>query len=158
MAGVQRVLGYADPVVGDAQGFGCAGEKAGQPTMIVWLRLIVVGHSPGVGQERRAVDRPDAPGLPLDPYPAAHLVLVGDDDNMIGDRWQTSQRLPYPDEVLNYAVASPHGQNVARGGRANSPLGAPLSICGTARQDVPGQGSARYSPALVRAMPYGIRR
>jgi hypothetical protein len=42
---------------------------------------------------------------------------VGDDDNMIGDRRLTLQRLAYPDEVLNYVLASPHGQNVARGGR-----------------------------------------
>ena len=81
--------------------------------MVVWLWLAVVGLGAAVGQEGRAVDRPDAARLSLDSYPPAGLVLMGDDDDVVGHRWLTLQRLSYPDEILDRAVACPHGQDVA---------------------------------------------
>lgn len=98
--GVERVLGDADPVVGDAERLGRAGQKGRQLPVIVGLRLVVIGHCPGVGQVRSAVGQSHTAGLSLDPHPPARLVLVGDDDNVIGDGRLAFERFSHPDEVL----------------------------------------------------------
>jgi hypothetical protein len=50
---------------------------------------------------------PTTARLPLDPRPPADLVLVGDDDNVIGDGRLAVKRLGHADEVRRRAAVIP---------------------------------------------------